>query len=256
MASRSLEFSNLPLQEVALKVFLKEPKLELPHYVAAWLQLRQDYCEILEAAGVELSVTGQATMKGLPGVVFKSAKYTLTAQSNLVITRWDRSLGSPYPRYAALREALLNGLGALQTAAAAVDLGIYAANITYTNIVVPPSDDPMSYFRELMVNGVIPVPAIGMPLHDLNVSWNHEPLGVDFRLMIQRWPLGNRGAIAEGGPRHETQTAFTLTTVAGCTHNASAGLPADLDRLHGALQDFFASIITDRARTDWGFTDV
>lgn len=256
MAAKSLQFSNLPLEEVVVRAVLKQPPaLTLTNYINLWSHLKDSFETVSDVQAVELWAANTITLPppSLAGLDFSRNGIVLAIQANPVLAKWQRSSGVKYPRYPALREALREGYSSFRDAFGSDSSAVNIVNMTYTNLIVPPSnEDSTAYVLEFLEPGLLPACASGKPLHDLNFSWRQAE-SVDLRLTLQQIKMPIPTVGGDGTSTVEERAVFTLATIAG-THATTPDDPiADLDRMHDALQSFFESVISKRAREEWGY---
>jgi uncharacterized protein (TIGR04255 family) len=252
----SLEFSNLPLEEVTVRAVLgKQIGISIGHLLQLWDVLKPHFnspvgLEALEIPALTSVEIGPSVVAGLAA---SRSGVELAVQANLLLARWRRRAGEPYPRYAALREAMELAYPALLSTLGTQESTVQVVNMTYTNLILPPpSEEPTQYVSGLINVHFWPTAIERKPLHDLNLSWRGAQ-DLDLRLMLQKVTIPIPKVLGDGTTTTENREAFALRTVAG-THSTAPDNPImDLDRMHEALQEFFASVITDRARKEWGY---
>ncbi|MCM3881161.1 MAG: hypothetical protein ND807_13715 [Vicinamibacterales bacterium] len=165
-------------------------------------------------------------------------------QPSLVSVRWIQSPGggTPYPRFLSLSGALWFTIEKLQSVFQ--DVRFEVANMSYTNFVKT-SAATVSQFLERYFVPIVR-PAIIEPenhFHDLNISWRSAD-DIDLRLIIERGEAHVTPIKSEG---------YKITTVAGIRFSEIAVPVAPVTKIHDKLQALFDSILSDSAKTEWGY---
>lgn len=254
----SLEFSNLPLEEVVVRVSFAEPRtIAFEHLVKVWANLQAIFPTVSDLPHFETAPLAPLSVSAthLPGILLQNPDLRVTIQENLIAARWNRIYETAYPRYASLREGLRRTCDELLAVLGDSAPIIRVTNMTYTNLLVPsPSEDASAYVRRFLKADLLPVPTASKKVHDVNVGWS-ESDDVDLRYTIQMTDVHRPAVSQDGAITDELRRACLLTTTAGTFVTNSATYIEDLDRMHNALQMFFKSIVTEHALKEWGYAD-
>ncbi|MEW6249311.1 MAG: hypothetical protein AB1716_01590 [Planctomycetota bacterium] len=246
-----MDFGNLPLVEAALRAaFAKPIRMTYALVNSVHERLLPDFREVAEPERFEARPGAKNAFElgpgQLPGAVFggSATGVALSLQNHVLVSRWLRQLGAQtpaYPRFPALRDALLLGIAALgaglpdgQSPAVAV------VNMSYVNFIRAPHAVPIlsRYFSDKLH---VAAARDAKALHKLEVAWR-EQADTDLRVDL-----------AQVGARVGDQTVegFQLTTVAGLRLNPGTSLEAALDQVHARLQTFFRDLLSDSAKVEW-----
>lgn len=247
--TRSLDFGNLPLVEVALRVSLQS---QLPITFGLidelGVEMRSHFPRKSELIRFEVAPGAPTDFVRfspgfIPGVAFENQETgeSISLQRNVVVARWTKQAnGAEYSGYNSLRDALKRVILALSKSAKEDTLRISVVNMSYVNFIVSSGDDDklMAYFaKESQVTLVQSATAV----HKIEASWR-EGDGKDLRYSIELGKSQDSDRELDG---------HLLTTVAGQALADGPDPFGVLDDLHARLQDFFMSLISDYAKQLW-----
>ena len=255
MLHKSLQFSNLPLREVVLRAIFERSVLPYSSLLRAWRAIADEYPEPADSAVLEWTAGATPSVRVAPILRAQSTDRYVDFAAQSVASGWHADLLGAYPRYASVRAGLETALEAVSATALTEAPLPTIVNITYTNLLAPPpSADASSWLVGLFVPEVLPAIMAGGSVHDLNMSWHRKDEAADIRVTIQPVQIAIADSNAPGDAAPQYRAAFSLSTVAGCVVGDSASLTERLDSLHSLLQEVFLSLVSDRARNEWGFT--
>lgn len=249
---KSLEFANLPLVEVAIRLAIEQPlPVSLGKVADLYAQLKERYN----------SVDDLVTNEPPPGAATVLVEYQLgrtraaafaghgrglvaALQPNLLSLKWlhDPGAKGTYPRFVVLEEELAWYLGQVREVFGADSAKVTVANIAYINFVLTPPDVRAGKF---LIPSAWPSFLDESELfHGMNLSWRRDD--VDLRLVVER---------GEATLSDKAEQGYRLMTVAGKRMDAAQDTPGTLRTLHARLQALFASLISEFAKKQWGFVD-
>lgn len=252
-----LEFSNLPLVEAAIRFTLVTP-IPLTYSIVFGIKekLGNEFPALIEPPKIEAAPGIESVIRikpgGLIGAVYtgNSQGLVLSIQNHVLSARWTRevSLNSPpYPRYEAMRSVLFKLFTALTSMRSNNPPVILVANIFYVNFVTIPHTE--SVLERYFSNSVhLPIFDAAKKIQKLEAAWGDNN-NVDLRFELQQ----ATAEFAEGQPPME---GYQLTTAAGRRLSDNVDPSHALDDLHDRLQIFFAELISDTAKKEWGFANV
>jgi len=252
VVTRSLEFDRLPLVEVALRTSFQAPvpvSFATLNGVRGELALEfrslDELSQIEAAPGVNATVAfgaGQVLGAVLSG---HNLGLRVSIQHHVVVTRWIREhhVGAPqYARFDELRQCHWKVVRTLLRVAKQSNPQFGAVNMSYANFLqVDPSTNALEqYFA--------PAAQVGLTtnarrLHKVEIAWQDDG-GVDLRFRLERVGIqwGN-----------ERKDGYNLTTVAGSAVASDTDAEDRLCLVHDRLQGFFKTLISDRAKIEWGY---
>ena len=197
---KGLEFTNLPLVEVSVRLFFdRDVKLTLEKGVEAWGRLEQRFPSFVDSDQVEPGLGGRpssqfALVPGSADFAHFGFRYTggqsgldLRLQTNLISISWNKGFDSkstPYPRFDALEDNLWWATDVLREALPLPE--IRALNMRYGNFV--PTDEKgagtvlQDYFSEATW---APLLKGATQLHGVDFNWR-EADEIDRRFAISR----------------------------------------------------------------------
>lgn len=240
----ALKFGKLPLVEVVIRVATEgviPVDLEFIDFTKSldWVHSRKLLSQPAQGIGTVVVIPPQGYPRGLE-LAHSEPGVKVIAQPDLLAVAWrtDQPGGAEYPGFVRLYEILKQSLKDVESQVGNVETR--ATNMVYTSLVEtkePPSPGLVkSYFQ-----GLIPeCSKRGELFHDINVSW--QTSSVDFRAQIKR--VGRAKAF------HGLQ----LTTTAG-TFTDREGLDQAIETNHTSLEDFFPSLLTEKAKKEWEYTN-
>lgn len=245
-----LDFGNLPLVEAAIRIGLSEDLALKYTSIYEWhAQLENDFARISEP---QLDERPPGELPGgfrisrrpaLPGVVFEGNSLGLIAsvQRRVVAVRWVRQFGGvqiDYPRFGSLRDLLWRIIDVIDSPQRVAVM--QAINMSYVNFIeVADASSVLSdYFSDAAQVGMT---ASCDQLHQVELSWREADVDLRFRL--------NRTNVDDGEGSRE---GYELTTIAGVAVSGEPSQVASrLEFLHFRLQDFFYSLLSEKAKTEW-----
>ena len=250
-----LQFENLPLIEAAVRVtFAEEHGLTLDLGSQMIDRLKPGFTKLDLAPNIEappgISVNAvMASPAHMPlGLVLTGNEtgISLKLQRQLIAARWELQLGGtppPYPRYAALRDSLLNAIEAIRSCQTTSRIAV--VNMLYVNFIKTESPDGQcvsSYLSEKV-----------RPLAIANAERVQQALGA--------W-RDQDGIDVRFDFRHATATidddavdGFRLVTAAGIMLPEGADHVPHVDLVHDRLQVLFRDIISKDAKLEWGYSE-
>lgn len=247
-----LNFRNLPLVEAAVRASLESPvKLTFRILNAILERLRDEFPDQSELpqlyvppgirdSSIELSP------HQIPGAVFRGNKdgLSIAVQSQVLVAHWAKRAGPDapkYPRYRALRDSLWRAVDCLREVCEQPPPRIIVVNMSYVNFIQS-SQGPAVLRRYFSGRARLAAADEARKVHKLEASWQ-EPDGIDLRLCFEHVTAKVETESIEG---------YRFTTACG-QHVSEGESDRDaLDEVHERLQGFFADIISDDAKTDWG----
>ncbi len=249
-----LDFKKLPLVEAAVRASFATP-IRLTYTMIYRLRdTLTDYRELLEPQFFEsrpgFPESFQLSPGDLPGAVFSGSSegLSLSVQSQVMVVRWSRRLGSDspdYPRYPSLRNSLWDSVSKLANACEGGVPPVAVVNMSYVNFLRVPHSAPVlqTYFAS---SAHVQAALGAKQLKKLETSWM-DPDDIDVRFNLEQ--------VTRKIDDHEVQ-GFGLTTAAGKRMGPSANAEAELDNVHGRLQAFFRGLISKQAQDEWELTVV
>jgi uncharacterized protein (TIGR04255 family) len=252
----SLEFSNLPLVEVSVRLyFAKTMLLSLEQGTIAREGLSERFPQFLDLDHLEPGLGGLPIEVGLiPGregfshmgfrYAGSPAGLEFCLQPNLISIKWTKKFdpdSKPYPRFEVLEDHLW---WAYEILSKRLPLPATAAvNLRYANFIPTDAGASGTVLRDYFSDAVN-VTALGKAtmLHDVNISWREADL-IDRRFTLAKGFSGDGESQVEG---------FLLATVAGMGVVPEVSPKSRLTEIHAFLQTFFSSLISERAKKEWG----
>lgn len=251
----SLEFANLPLIEVVIRLTISKP---VPLDLAAAAQLHlalRDRLPIIEQPLEVEHTPGRPTLLELHPGRLLAAHYrddasglVIGVQPSLLFARWSASSrqgssGTSYPHFPRMAETLWFAAASLRQVFGEARFEI--ANMSYTNFVKTSDASVSQFLDRYFLAGVRP--AILEPsdtFHTLNISWRRSD-ETDLRLVIERGEIPRTPITAEDG--------YKILTVAGRRFPENVEPKTFVQSVHDHLQELFRSILSDHAKVEWGY---
>jgi uncharacterized protein (TIGR04255 family) len=246
----SLEFENLPLAEVVIRL---TPTRPLPFNVAFAVNLssalKDRLPEIDDLVEFEPPPGRTSIMEFATGRLF-GARYKdpergvhLGVQNSLVYVRWVRDSKKAYPRFSVLNDLLWFSIEKLR--AIVSDIRFDVANMSYTNFVVTKASNVTDFLDRYFLKIARPeIIEQSERFHGLNISWQTDQK-IDLRLAIER------GGATLDNPINREE-GYKITTVAGVRFAEDPAPKDAVKLLHDRLQILFHSILSDDAKKEWG----
>ncbi|HRF58642.1 MAG TPA: hypothetical protein PLH94_01860 [Fimbriimonadaceae bacterium] len=248
MSNRSLEFTALPLIEVALKrVPRTHIPISLPFVLDLQRELRGRFDQILDLDAVE-----QPPGALLPAayafhatcgcrLIDTSSGLSVNLQPDMLIVRWAATEGKEYPRFPALQRAADDVVAAINK------IGLQPfepvlVNLAYANRLeasieqnrLQPSPWPLS--DDWTPRGVREE---GQAIEFQSVSRIVE--GIDRRVLVQ---------VRQEAP--ETNPWYLMLTVAGKVVSEEESAEESESQVHNALTDWFPRLLSEEAKRAYG----
>jgi len=251
-----LDFGNLPLVEVALRVSFESPvdlKFAIINRVGE--RLHSQFPLLTEPTSFERppGIRGASVAFGpgqIPGAIYSGNPdgLIIALQSQVVVARWLKHVGKnggDYPRFPVLRDALRQAMEAFKDACGGQLPRVVVVNISYVNFLRIAHTEPVlrRYFSDL---ARVKATQNADQIHRLEVSWR-EPDSVDLRYRLEQVTAEVEGQTVEG---------YQLTTAAGTRLAEGADADSALETVHDRLQLFFQDLISDHARKEWELKEV
>ncbi|MEW6278847.1 MAG: TIGR04255 family protein [Candidatus Eremiobacterota bacterium] len=250
-----LNFSNLPLVEVTLRVAPGQPvMLDVPHLADAIVKLRECGFNDSELSTEYHFAPGapplfQVGPGAISGLRFRDAGagLTLILQSDLILLGWQNprlEVSYEYPRFPAMLERLRVAVEKLRDAGLEFR-DFRAANMSYRDFVRTDQAPTAQVIRTYLRSEAIPeLQPSDCRFHETNLSWKTAH-GTDLRLHIQ--------GIAGVTGIYPADNGFALTSIAGRLVEPIEWPGILFEELHAELLDLFDSVITKHAREEWGY---
>jgi uncharacterized protein (TIGR04255 family) len=231
----------------------------LEHGVNAWGRVQERFPSFVDLDQVEPGLPGRspttfAVVPGSAGFGHFGFRYTggesgldLCLQQNLLAIRWNKKFDStslPYPRFDAIEDNLWWATSILRDTLPLPNFT--ALNMRYANFV--PTGETSAgtvlkdYFSEATWIRFLDAATL---LHGVDVSWR-EADQIDRRFALSRGESKDGATAVQG---------FLLATVAGAQVLPGQSPQHRLSELHDFLQKFFAELISDRAKEEWGLVE-
>jgi hypothetical protein len=257
----TLQFGNLPLLEVAIRVV---PMTELPLSVSSIQRVLA--APIALFTGVEdlerlEKPPGSPDFKFKPmtfnGFVLTSHQAGITAdiQTSMITLRWRKAVSNAptYPRFPAMLDYLREVLSLLAKSLELPAFGVRVVNLSYMNFI----DDR----KQLALRGVsIPLMNIAVSnstvvegeatVTDLNIGWSEQEMSADVRVRLEQAELTG---LAVGAP---PQPGAMLTTICGSFVPPEANFEEKLLLCHNRLIRLFRELVDADTLVSWGYNNV
>jgi uncharacterized protein (TIGR04255 family) len=255
-STTSLKFGNLPLVEATVRASFSETiPLQFSKILPLHQQLQKEFPTISEPKQLEVApgITQRVELRhgNITGAVLENQQRGLSAtlQEQVLVVRWRKQPTlepADYPGYQKLRTTIWDVRDVVKEVFALTSLQIAVVNMSYVNFikVASPATVLTDYFSNMVL--VRATEASIDHLHKLEISWRGNDLDLRF---------GLEHATAEHA--EQKQEGFLLTTVAGVQVDSSTGNPEEacLDAVHDRLQSFFKDLISERAKSEWKFSE-
>jgi len=249
-----LDFANLPLIEAVARFTFEQP-IELTYGLINGLaeSLRSSFPQLAELDAIETPPGVHPPLDigypKPPGAVYRggSSGISLTLQSQMLAARWLKQVAPsapPYPRFAAVENALITAYRNLRLLAHDQGLSVSVVNMVYANLVSPEKPETVlqDYFTRKAQVGLL---ESAHSIHEVVFSWR-EADSIDLRMHLQ-------AATAQIGDRQHT--GFRLATAGGERLVQGDDPYNALQRIHNRLQFFFRDLLSARAKAEWGLKE-
>ncbi len=254
----SLEFDNLPLVVVEMRLFTAKPVITLDLRTAARLEEalagngmdakavynERDFTEQNPPAAAAALVP--PTIQQIVGTDLTRSIH-VTIQNDMVKVHWQKMpVANPpsYPRYNALEQQAQWALNLVKTMASEISYINGIANMTYSNFIAADASTADAAFRILDGRYRDAIPPNSVQLHEINLRWR-QPTGLDRALYL---------AMAEQVFGNDKSGGFLLRTITG-KRIADDDPIAAMRLCHSDLQSFFVECTSVEARKKWGQKD-
>lgn len=252
----TLEFSNLPLEEVAVRAIISiTHEFTLNEICDLRKKLADDFELVEGLPGVELSpfAPTQLSLGKYPGLFLRQGNAETIIQGNMIIARWRRLSGAPYPRYPFLKQNIWCARAALSEIVGSESAALSIVNMAYTNVVIV--SEPLTFgdaVSRYVRAACVPLRVKAGQVNDQDLSWK-ESNGVDYRVRLQpgQIMLDSDGTGADS--TRQSRPALILTTICGTYVRPDLEPEQALDLVHHALQESFLTVVSDEALEEWGY---
>ncbi len=249
----SLQFRSLPLVEVAVRMAFEndlDPGLSLNQVLQIYAQLSSKF-EVPQVDQTFERAPGHEvapSFRQIPSCLFRSKSrpgVLIRLQDNMLGVYWHavapEADQAGYPRFSALLSAFDEFLQAGELAEVSWP-AFDVANITYGNFLrgERSTTDLLAYFDRRSIPELL---ADALLVQNYEAGWKTGS-GIDRRLV-----LNLASVIGPTGPL----AGHLIRTVAGDRIREAEPWRGLIDRLHDDLQQFFGSVISERAKTEWGY---
>lgn len=245
-----LDFGNLPLIEVAVRVSFASPvnlKFGIINDVAQ--RLRDEFPLLSELKRFEPPPgIREPTLTLQPGSI-SGADFTgnargliVTLQEQLIIARWLKRVepsATEYPRYATLHDSLWKAVQAFSEACGGTIPPVSVVNMSYVNFLKSTqAQRVLDYFSEM---AQIQAVKDARKIYKVEVSWNEKD-NIDLRYDLEQVTAEMGQTPVEG---------YRLKTAAGTRVPQNADPRTALEMIHDRLQAFFQDLISEQAKKEW-----
>lgn len=248
MSGETLNFSDLPLIEVALK---RIPRTHIPISLPFVLRIRDllparfdrvlDLDVLEQPPGDAPSAVYNAQITCGCRFVDSSLGVAVNLQPDMLVVRWMEAEGKPYPRFSELRRAAEEvttaiaqiGLGSVETA---------LVNMAYANRIEAKSDGKIIQPKPWPLSDPWTPVALKGTLHAFETQsvWRGQD-EIDRRVLVQ-----TRAEAPDAPPW------YLLLTVAGKKLREGELLEEAENGVHGALIEWFPHLLSDEAKRAFG----
>lgn len=248
----TLNFSNLPLAEVALRMsFVESINLSLTNVIELSNRLN------IDSNQVHLSKVGNSAPGYSVSEIRKDgdATFVIEDEKSAILTMlhnrflcvvWVGKVDDscPYPRFSEMKSRFKQSTALLMRILGLPNFNVHAVNMGYTNFVLNPPN--------LEISSTIPLTKVmvggnavkkGSRMTEFNMAWSEDSM-LDIRLLIQKAKI-HMGDVDEDG--------LALTTTAGKLIEGEVSLAlSGVDDCHDRLQILFKEIISDQQLQEFG----
>jgi uncharacterized protein (TIGR04255 family) len=245
-----LDFGNLPLVEAAVRAsFQPGIPISLRFVLGLGATLRDTFPLIRDPGGIEVApgIGPSPAEFGptlVPGADFdgSSTGIVVSVRPQVIIVRWVKQIGTdhlPYPRFAALRDALWKTVEASREISGDSLPAVYVVNMSYVNFLAIPHGPKVlrDYFSEAAQVKTMDNASV---IRKLEASWGEQG-GIDLRFSVDQVTVKSPDA----------REGYQLTTAAGLRVPVSVDAKTALERVHDRLQGFFSDLISQKAKSEW-----
>ncbi len=256
----SLEFTNLPLEEVACRAGFDviEP-ISLPQYVKIWQSMHEHFPDIRELSLPYVGDTPSVLhiSNGIPGITLLSntGDIQLDIQSGLIVAKWNNVSLKSYPRYAKLRDAFIECCNIVRDSCLLERDSINFVNMAYIHTILPIAEKTMDrHISALIVPGYLPTSINGEFLNDYNLSWRVDGQ-LDHRIIFQKSQV-EMSKYVSGQIVSDPVDAVSFMTITGIHVEEWSNVFEATERVHNEEQSLFLSMITEEAKELWGYVEL
>lgn len=240
---RRLQFDNLPLTEVALRLSFEVAQAVDFKVAKQLLEELDGFNDIDLPPDFDVPPGIAATWEVGPTTpcAFRLSGHkqgiNLTIQRQMIAARWEAKSGAKYPKYPALRVAISDLLIAVRKLG--LDAPVAVVNMVYINFIptaVVGDAFLRKYFSDRAQCGLFKG---STKIQQYTAAWRASStidLRVDLRHATRNKSEGQR-LLTAGGSRIQPED--------DPLHH--------LDEVHGALRDCFNKLVSDEAKVDWEF---
>lgn len=239
MERKTLEFGELPLAEVAIRLTFQDRP------IPASFAFHHSLANSLEKMeGRTWEIVGEVPGEVPPGLPFDNmvlgglrfqeteTGVNLTVQGNMVAVQWF-SIGSEYPRFPALQETLDLCLGSISKIVGA-EIVPHVANVAYANDI----RDEEVLAKLFSKSWQVPALAAVEGLYHSETIWPEDRM--DVRVTLNRDP-----AVDQKSGR------CVLVTSAGMRLDDGDVYADKVEQLHDRLIDLFDQLASDEVKSRW-----
>ncbi len=245
----TLSFKNLPLAEAAVRATFESPiDLTISGINKLHATIQGNFPRIAEPGMIEAAPGTSGPLTLHPGQILGAIFHddarglAISLQRQVLVARWTRSAdpaGPDYPRYPVLRAVLWRVAGELRSVFEPLPR-FTVTNMSYVNFL---DIEHQERVLERYFSASMQVEAVrhAKQLRKLEVSWQEED-DIDLRMCLEQ---------ARSRVMDQEVEGYRLTTAGGFRLPPKESPEQSLDRVHGRLQEFFAGLISNDAKTQW-----
>lgn len=245
--SKSLEFTNLPLAEVACRfVFPAPANISTPQWLDIMQRTTSADFVMHDQDGDTFEILPDRQPLIQPMTINKLAfshrktDVLVRVQRDLVASRWDTTLHRPYPRFRALATAVTNAYQIIREVLGD-EVKPAMAMIIYVNRILVQGTTFSDAVNRYISSDVLPAAVRSNLLH-YDIEWR-KPNSAVLRLHVLLGPSTHQ----------DVPDAMLLVTSANISVGEGAEPSQALEDIHGELQQMFLMVISNEARMEWGY---
>lgn len=228
----SLEFTNLPLYRVGLRLILGDLPADGPDLTTVASRLTESGRVVEEDGNTEGTIVWNNPEKGLRGIL----------REDTLMVFWYREEKEQYPRYSILSTEVESCCALLKSI---LQFSVKIAGIMYTQLEVFDSNDALSFEAYLSERHRMPIISKS-EAYGYEIAWRSEN-GFDFRLSLERF---------RPDPADAEAVAVLLSSSCGAFCADESKYQETLDAVHEAIQPAFISMIAPDTLERWGYRNV